>query len=70
MQQPRRSCHSAMNWKAIIVVLCLLAAVSVEGSKWTKIRDKVKHEAEKVGKIAVPVLEKKLVEVAVSRVGK
>jgi hypothetical protein len=29
IRQLQRSCHSAMNWKVIVVVVCLLAAVSL-----------------------------------------
>jgi hypothetical protein len=44
--------------------------MSVEGSRWTKFRDKVKHAAEKVGKAAVPVVGQKLVGAAISAAGK
>jgi hypothetical protein len=44
--------------------------MSVEGSRWTRFRDKVKHAAEKAGKVAVPVLEQKLVGAAISAAGK
>jgi hypothetical protein len=44
--------------------------MSVEGSRWTRFRDKVKHAAEKVGKAAAPVLGQKIAGAAIAAAGK
>jgi hypothetical protein len=44
--------------------------MSVEGSRWTKFRNKVEHEAEKVGKTALHALETKVVGAAIEAAGK
>jgi hypothetical protein len=42
----------------------LYLQIHVDGSRWTNIRDKATHEAEKVGKEAGKILEQKAAEKA------
>jgi hypothetical protein len=44
--------------------------MSVEGSRWTKFRDKVKHAIKEIWKAVVYVLGQKLIGAAISAVGK
>jgi hypothetical protein len=57
-----------MCTKSDNVLMCL--QVSVEGSRWTKFRDKVKHAAEKAGKEALPVVGGKVAGAAIAAAGK